>query len=142
MKKIKNSIFYVFAIILMAAATILYFINCNTQFYKSSGIDRNVIILTAAALCIEAVVWLAGKKIAEKIGEGIANLIPMVPSILLMYVFMSVLNSRIYSIATILTFENNAKNVADLKIAVAAMICYFVAMILAVCAQCKMLKKQ
>lgn len=142
MKKLRTSIRYILPLVLMIAALILYFINCNTQFYKSSGIDKTIVGMTLVAMVLELLICLLGKPMVNRLGEWITNIVTILPAVILMYVFMSLLNARIYSIATILTFESNAKNMADLRIAIDAMVCYLLALVLAVHAQGKLLEKE
>ena len=75
-------------------------------------------------------------EIAYIIGSGRADLkkyfdlIPIISGMILMIAFVLLLNVRVSSIATILSFQKNAQTMADLSSAIAAMAACIIAAIL------------
>ena len=127
--KKKAAGFYITLLTVLATvvSAIFYLVNCNTQYFANLGINGGIVVLLAVAAVLE---------IAYIIGSGRANLkkyfdlIPIISGMILMIAFVLLLNVRVSSIATILSFQKNAQTMADLSSAIAAMAACIIAAIL------------
>lgn len=121
--------FYITLLTVLATvvSAIFYLVNCNTQYFANLGINGGIVVLLAVAAVLE---------IAYIIGSGRADLkkyfdlIPIISGMILMIAFVLLLNVRVSSIATILSFQKNAQTMADLSSAIAAMAACIIAAIL------------
>lgn len=92
-----------------------YFTNAGTTYFK--GLGTNPAVIGAAAAAIAALlVWtlIGGAKPSWK------DILPIAAPALLMFALLTLVNSRVNGIAAIMTFENNAANMADLQSALVA----------------------
>ena len=105
---------------------VLYMINCKTNYFINSGVNNAVVACLAAAAILEIVMIAASMKMGAK---PVLDIIPVVCGVLTAYALIQFLGSRIAAIGSIMTFENNAQNMADLKGAIIGMIVCAVAMI-------------
>ena len=105
---------------------VLYMINCKTNYFINSGVNNAVVACLAVAAILEIVMIVASVKMGAK---PILDIIPVVCGVLTAYALIQFLGSRIAAIGSIMTFENNAQNMADLKGAIIGMIVCAVAMI-------------
>ena len=105
---------------------VLYMINCKTNYFINSGVNNAVVACLAVASILEIVMIVASVKMGAK---PVLDIIPVVCGVLTAYALIQFLGSRIAAIGSIMTFENNAQNMADLKGAIIGMIVCAVAMI-------------
>ena len=105
---------------------VLYMINCKTNYFINSGVNNAVVACLAVAAILEIVMIVASVKMGAK---PVLDIIPVVCCVLTAYALIQFLGSRIAAIGSIMTFENNAQNMADLKGAIIGMIVCAVAMI-------------
>ena len=105
---------------------VLYMINCKTNYFINSGVNNAVVACLAVAAILEIVMIVASVKMGAK---PVLDIIPVVCGVLTAYALIQFLGSRIAAIGSIMTFENNAQNMADLKGALIGMIVCAVAMI-------------
>ena len=105
---------------------VLYMINCKTNYFINSGVNNAVVACLADAAILEIVMIVASVKMGAK---PVLDIIPVVCGVLTAYALIQFLGSRIAAIGSIMTFENNAQNMADLKGAIIGMIVCAVAMI-------------
>ena len=105
---------------------VLYMINCKTNYFINSGVNNAVVACLAVAAILEIVMIVASVKMGAK---PVLDIIPVVCGVLTAYALIQFLGSRIAAIGSIMTFENNAQNMADLKGAIIGMIVFAVAMI-------------
>ena len=105
---------------------VLYMINCKTNYFINSGVNNAVVACLAVAAILEIVMIVASVKMGAK---PVLDIIPVVCGVLTAYALNQFLGSRIAAIGSIMTFENNAQNMADLKGAIIGMIVCAVAMI-------------
>ena len=105
---------------------VLYMINCKTNYFINSGVNIAVVACLAVAAILEIVMIVASVKMGAK---PVLDIIPVVCGVLTAYALIQFLGSRIAAIGSIMTFENNAQNMADLKGAIIGMIVCAVAMI-------------
>ena len=108
---------------------VLYMINCKTNYFINSGVNNAVVACLAVAAILEIVMIVASVKMGAK---PVLDIIPVVCGVLTAYALIQFLGSRIAAIGSIMTFENNAQNMADLKGAIIGMIVCAVAMICAI----------
>ena len=104
---------------------VLYMINCKTNYFINSGVNNAVVACLAVAAILEIVMIVASVKMGAK---PVLDIIPVVCGVLTAYALIQFLGSRIAAIGSIMTFENNAQNMADLKGAIIGMIVCAVAM--------------
>ena len=105
---------------------VLYMINCKTNYFINSGVNNAVVACLDVAAILEIVMIVASVKMGAK---PVLDIIPVVCGVLTAYALIQFLGSRIAAIGSIMTFENNAQNMADLKGAIIGMIVCAVAMI-------------
>ena len=105
---------------------VLYMMHCKTNDFINSGVNNAVVACLAVAAILEIVMIVASVKMGAKPG---LDIIPVVCGVLTAYALIQFLGSRIAAIGSIMTFENNAQNMADLKGAIIGMIVCAVAMI-------------
>ena len=105
---------------------VLYMINCKTNYFINSGVNNAVVACLAVDAILEIVMIVASVKMGAK---PVLDIIPVVCGVLTAYALIQFLGSRIAAIGSIMTFENNAQNMADLKGAIIGMIVCAVAMI-------------
>lgn len=114
--------------IVMIVGIVFYFINCNTKYFSNLGINMLVVICGIVAI-LGQVIYLF---LCEKEMESIATvLFPIASSVLMMLAAVTFIGSRVYGMASIMTFENNASNMADLTNAMIGMALCLIAVILA-----------
>lgn len=100
------------------AGLVFYLINCNTDYFGNLGVSTP---LTACLIisCILELVYIAGY---EKIGSKIwLDAMTVIAGALLTAALVLFIASRVAGIASIMTFENNARTMADMKSAVIGM---------------------
>ena len=105
---------------------VLYMMNCKTNYFINSGVNNAVVACLAVAAILEIVMIVASVKMGAK---PVLDIIPVVCGVLTAYALIQFLGSRIAAIGSIMTFENNAQNMADLNGAIIGMIVCAVAMI-------------
>ena len=109
------------------AGLILYMVNCKTNYFsKTTGVDNTIIASLAVAVILEIVMIAASVKMGAK---PVLDIIPVVCGVLTAYALITFIGSRIAAIGSIMTFENNTQNMADLKGAIIGMIVCAVALI-------------
>ena len=101
---------------LAGAGLYMYFQNANTSYFSSLGKDPVVIGCLAAAAAVLVLSLIAGRP-----SPAVTDLFPVAAPILSAVALLVLANSRINGIASIMTFTNNAQNMADLKSAIIAM---------------------
>ena len=114
------------AIAAACAGLVFYIINTNTKYFSNLGRSNAVLGAIIAAMVLLLVWCLAGGATTSW-----KDLLPIAAPALLMYAFLTLLNSRVNGIAAVMTFENNAQNMADLKSAIVSLAALLVAALLA-----------
>ena len=98
------------------AGLVLYMMNCKTNYFINSGVNNAVVACLAAA----AILMIAA---SMKMGaKPVLDILPVACGVLTAYALIQFISSRIAAIGSIMTFENNAQNMADLKGAIIGMI--------------------
>ena len=122
-----GSIMTVITIVVAVVGLANYIMNSNTTYF--SGLGKDPLVIGGAALGIAALVlWLV-------LGEPKASwkdILPMLAPVCLIVAALNLVNSRINGVAAIMTFENNAQNMADLQSAIVAIAALIAAAVLAV----------
>lgn len=111
--------FYLSALsaLLGAVGLAFYFINCNTAYFRSAGTNPAVIGCLAAAVLLELVLIAAAQK-----GQPLwTDALPVAAPVLLILGFVFFITNRVNAMAAIMTFTNNAQNMADLSSAFVAL---------------------
>ena len=112
----------VITVLVTVAGLVLYMMNCKTNYFvKTTGTDNTIVACLAVAAILEIVMIIVSVKMGAK---PVLDIIPVACGVLTAYV-----GSRIAAIGSIMTFENNAQNMADLKGAIIGMIVCAVALI-------------
>ena len=101
------------------AGLVLYMMNCKTNYFINSGVNNAVVACLAAAAILEIVMIAASMKMGAK---PVLDILPVACGVLTAYALIQFISSRIAAIGSIMTFENNAQNMADLKGAILGMI--------------------
>ena len=87
-----------------------YVVNCGTDYFMSLGTDPAVLGCIIAAIAAD-VVYIA---VTWKGHRMWSDILPVAAPALLTAAVLLFANSRIYGIASIMTFDGNAQNMADL----------------------------
>ena len=115
----------VITVLVTVAGLVLYMMNCKTNYFvKTTGTDNTIVACLAAIL--EIVMIIVSVKMGAK---PVLDIIPVACGVLTAYALIAFVGSRIAAIGSIMTFENNAQNMADLKGAIIGMIVCAVALI-------------
>lgn len=121
-----GSIMTVITIVAAVIGLINYITNANTTYF--SGLGKDPVVIGCAVLAIAALaLWLV-------LGEPKASwkdILPVIAPACLIVAALTLVNSRINGIAAIMTFENNAQNMADLSSALTAIAALVAAAVLA-----------
>ena len=104
--------------IVTAAGLVLYLQNCKSGYFANQGVSTTVAACLGAAVVLE-ILWLL---LSLKQGAKMyLDAIPVICGVLTAVAAIQFIGSRIAGAASIMTFENNAQNMADLKSAIIAM---------------------
>ena len=104
------------AVVAAIYGLVKYFTNAGTNYFKNLG--TNPLVIGAVVLAVAAIlIWcfLGEEKTTWK------DILPIAAPALLMFALLTLANSRINGIAAIMTFENNAQNMADMQSAISGM---------------------
>lgn len=120
--------------IISAAAAVVgavaYFMNCRTNYFINLGVSPVVLGCALAAIVLQVVYILATQK-----GKALwTDLLAVIPPVLLIVATINLAGSRISGIASIMTFENNAQNMADLTSAIVGIAACLIAAIVGIAA--------
>ena len=116
----------IITVLVTVAGLVLYMMNCKTNYFvKTTGTDNTIVACLVAAI-LEIVMIIASVKMGAK---PVLDIIPVACGVLTAYALIAFVGSRIAAIGSIMTFENNAQNMADLKGAIIGMIVCAVALI-------------
>lgn len=116
----------VITILVTVAGMILYMMNCKTNYFANMGTDSAVIACLIIAAVLELVMIVASLKLGAK---PVLDILPVVSGVLTAVAAVRFIGSRIAGIASIMTFENNAENMADLNNAIVGMVVCVVALV-------------
>lgn len=123
-----------FMTIISAAAAVVgaaaYFMNCQTNYFINLGVDPVVMGCAVAAIVLQVVYIVVTQKGSQPWTDALAVL----PPVLLIIATITLAGSRISGIASIMTFENNAQNMADLTSAIVGIAACLVAAVTGIAA--------
>lgn len=125
-RAIFGSIMTVITIVAAVVGLVNYITNSNTTYFAGLGKDPVVIGCTVIGIAALAL-WLV-------LGEPKASwkdILPVAAPVCLIVAALTLVNSRINGVAAIMTFENNAQNMADLQSAIVAIAALVAAAVLA-----------
>lgn len=104
--------------VLAVVGLVFYMTNTKTTYFSALGVDGVIVGCVLAAVACQVVSIIVGMK-----GTPVwADALPVVASALLVAGVMTFASSRINGIAAIMTFENNAQNMADMQSAINGMV--------------------
>lgn len=93
---------------------IAYIINCNTDYFVNLGIDPAIVACAIIAVVVEAAYIVVTKN-----GHQMwSDILPVAAAVLLMVATLLFISVRVNGIAAIMTYEGNAKTMADLTSAI------------------------
>lgn len=115
------------ALVLGIVGLICYTVNCNTDYFHCD-LDTTMVACSVGALVLAAAILVFGTK-----KEGIVTDICFVGAAVLLIVALGMFGvARINKIAAVMTYENNAKNMADFTSCAIGLGCYAVAALSAI----------
>lgn len=104
--------------VLAVVGLVFYMTNTKTTYFSALGVDGVIVGCVLAAVACQVVSIIVGMK-----GTPVwADVLPVAASALLVAGVMTFASSRINGIAAIMTFENNAQNMADMQSAINGMV--------------------
>lgn len=93
---------------------VAYFVNCRTNYFVNLGLNPVVMGCAVAAILCQ-VVYL----VVTRNGHALwSDILAVAAPALLMVAAITLVGARVTGIAAIMTFENNAQNMADLSSAI------------------------
>ncbi|MCR5452916.1 MAG: hypothetical protein K6F00_09835 [Lachnospiraceae bacterium] len=123
-------IFTCISAVLALLGCIFYVINTKTNYFAGNGVSTPVIACLAIAIVCMVVYVIIGMR-----GTPVwADILPVASSALLISGLMNFASARINGIAAVMTFENNAQNMADLKSAIIGMVLVGIAAVVSIIA--------
>lgn len=105
-------------VIIATIGLVFYVINCNTNYFKNTGISTVVVACMVVAIISEIIVIFASQRVGTKGYLDIAMIVAPMLLIIASAIFISL---RVNSIASILSFERNAQTMSDLSSAIIGM---------------------
>lgn len=107
-----------FMTVISAAAAVVgavaYFLNCRTDYFVNLGINPGVLGCIIAAVGFQIMYIIVTQE-----GHALwSDVLAVLPPVLLMVAAITLVSTRVNGIAAIMTFENNAQNMADLTSAI------------------------
>ena len=121
-----GSIMTVITIVAAVVGLINYITNSNTNYF--AGLGKDPVVIGCAVVAIAALaLWL----VLGNPKTAWTDILPVAAPALLIVAALTLVNSRINGVAAIMTFENNAQNMADLQSAIVAIAALVAAAVLA-----------
>ena len=127
-KPAAGTVFTALSAVLAIVGFVFYFINSNTAYFSSVGKSAVVIGTIVAALVCDVCYIL----LTKDFNPAWSDALPIVSIVCLWIGTLSFIASRIAGIASIMTFEMNEQNMADLKSAIIGMVLLLVSAIVMV----------
>lgn len=119
--------------IVTLAALIYAEINGKTAYFQNLGVEPSVLVCAIVAMASEIFVLVSGQVYQGSRWLALARDIALcLAAVLLVLSMVSFLASRINGFASIMTFEQNAQNMADLQSASIAIVLFALASVLAI----------
>lgn len=115
MKKSAGFFMTVLSAALAAVGAVAYFVNCRTAYFVNLGLSPVVMGCVIVAVLLQCV-YLG---ITARQGHALwSDILPVLSPVLLIVAAITLVSTRVNGIAAIMTFENNAQNMADLTSAI------------------------
>lgn len=115
------------------AALVYAEINGRTAYFHNLGVESRVLDCVVASLALEIFALVSGQVHRGNRWLALARDIALcLAAVLLVLGLVSFLSSRINGFASIMTFEQNAQNMADLQSALIAIVLFALAVVLAI----------
>lgn len=129
-------IFTLSSLILAIVSFVLYFINCNRDYYINDGIDKAVVIFTAAALISLTLRLLMIVFLKNELLKNLSFILKVVFIAFMTISFMRIVNERLLSITSIMTFDKNEYNLADMRTSLFTLGFYLISSLFATITTC------
>ncbi len=117
--------------IVIVVALVLYLQNCGTNYFTNMGVNSTVVACLVIAAILEALMVILSMIMGAK---PYLDILPVASGVLTAVAAVEFIGSRIAGAASIMTFENNAENMADLQNAIVAMAVCVVALLFVIVA--------
>lgn len=129
MKKLTVGFFLTVASAVLAAAGIVfYLVNTGTAYFASLGVNGVIVGCAIAAIVLQAAYLF----LSQKNSNWVFGFLPAASSALLMLALANFIVTRVNGIAGIMTFENNASNMADLSSAIIGIVLCLLATVISI----------
>lgn len=129
----KKSIGFFMTVLSAAAAAVgavAYFMNCKTNYFINLGVNPVVMGCVVCAIVLQVVYIVVTQK-----GHQLWNdVLAVIPPVLLIVATINLVSARVNGIAAIMTFENNAQNMADLTSAIVGIAACLIAAVVGIAA--------
>lgn len=124
--------FYMTILSALAAftATAAYLVNCSTDYFIGLGVSPVVMACLITAITLQ-IVYLILTKNGHKMWHDI---LAVLPPVLLIEAVVTLVNVRTNSFAAVMTFENNARNMADMTSAIVSIAACVIAVLISILA--------
>lgn len=130
MKKSAGFFMTVLSAAAAAVGAVAYFLNCGTNYFVNLGLNPVVMGCAVAAILCQAAYLVVTQK-----GQAMwSDILAVLPPVLLMVAAITLVSTRVNGIAAIMTFENNAQNMADLTSAIVGIAGCLIASVIGVAA--------
>lgn len=132
--------FYLTALsaVLAVVGIAFYLVNCKTAYFANFGVNAVVVACAVLAVAVQIALIAASQVMG---GKKALDVLFIAAAVLLAVAFVTFVGARVASIATIMTFENNASTMADLTSALVGLVCMVLAMVASIAASfCKVVK--
>ncbi|MDO4328294.1 MAG: hypothetical protein Q4C66_03035 [Lachnospiraceae bacterium] len=121
--------FIIVTIIALLSSLVCYLSNCKTKYYTSFGVDTSLVAFLIIGIVVEAAYIIGVNKAVQGV---VIDVFAVAGGVFCMLAMVAFLRVRAYSIATILTFQNNDSNLSDMKGAIVAMVLCAAAVVLSI----------
>lgn len=124
------------SLLLAGVSFVLYFINCGRDYYVNDGIDAVVVVLTIVALISLIVRLLMIFFLKNETLLNLSFILNVIFITCMTISFMWIVNERLLSITSIMTFDKNEYNLADMRTSILALGFYLISALSAMIASC------
>lgn len=130
MKKSVGFFMTILSAIAAAVGAVAYIMNSKTDYFINLGVNPVVVGCAIAAIVLQIVYIIVTGK-----GHQVwSDVLAVLPPALLMVSTITLAGTRISGIASIMTFENNAQNMADLTSAIVGIAACLIAAVIGIAA--------
>ena len=111
-------------------ALVTYMVNCRTAYFAGLGVSPVVVGCLVIAVALQ-VAYLIMTKNGHKMW---IDILAVIPPVLLIEAVVTLIGGRVNIFAAIMSFENNAKNMADMTSAIVAIATCVIAILISILA--------